>query len=626
MDPRLLEFYNRELLYVREMGGEFAREFPKIAGRLGLDGFECADPYVERLLESFAFMAARIHLKIDSEFPKFTDHLLEIVYPDYLSPTPSMAIVQFTPDAEEGTLVEGFTIERNTALRSILGPGDITACEYRTSQDVTLWPIQLDEAHYISRDAVATRLPPQFQDSKALLHLRFKTIGSINFCDLPIDALPLYLRGRDSRTMALYEQVFADAMGVMVAWDSPQGQQTKLLNKKPTAVGFSDTESLLRVSPKSFQGYRLLREYFSFQERFLFFELQGLKKALADCKARRVDVLIPLKKLQSRLENVVDSSNFGLFCTPAINLFPHRADRIHLSNTEVEYHLVPDRTRPMDLEVHSVLSVEAYDAQSQHAYAFRPFYEVTNAALESSSHRETYYTIRREQRNLSSRQRRKGPRTSYIGSEAYLSIVDAENAPYASNLDQLDVQILCTNRDLPLTMPVGKGQTDFTLETGAPVRSIRCLAGPSEPQPSLAFVSGDRSWRLISHLALNYLSIVDGDGKGAAALRELLSLYQSADDSAIDKRLEGLVSVESAPIVRRISQRGPLTFARGIEITLSFDESRFEGSGVFLLGAVLSDFFSKYVSINSFTQTVLRTLDRGEIMRWPINLGRRQIL
>lgn len=626
MDPRLLEFYNRELLYIREMGGEFARDYPKIAGRLGLDGFECADPYVERLLEGFAFLAARIHLKLDDEFPKFTDHLLEMVYPHYLSPTPSMAVVQFEAERDEGSLMEGYTLERGTPLRSLMGPSEQTACEYRTSQPVTLWPFQCFEASYSSRDVVSTRLPSKLKDTKAVLRLRLKASSGVTFDQLPIDALPIYLRGRDTRTMLLYEQIFADAQGVFLSWKNGTTEELTEANQPISPMGFSDEQALLPVVGRSFQGYRLLSEYFAFQQRFLFFELKGLNRALRNCTSNQVDILIPLRRLHTRLENVVDANNFGLFCSPAINLFPHHSDRIHINDAEVEYHVVPDRTRPMDFEIHSVLNVNGYNESDDTTERFRSFYEVNDSDIESGSTANKYYALRRTQRQLSSRQRRRGPRTSYVGSEVYLSIVDSENAPYATGLSQLDLQVLCTNRDLPITMPIGKSTTDFTLESGAPVRSIRCLAGPTEPKPSFSETAGDHSWRLISHLSLNYLSLVDGNGKGAAALREMLSLYQVAYEGESALQVEGLVSVDAKPLVRRLSTRGPLTFGRGLEVTVTCDESRFEGSGVFLLGAVLSDFFSKYVSINSFTQTVLRTLERGEVMRWPINIGRRQNL
>jgi type VI secretion system protein ImpG len=364
MDPRLLEFYNRELLYMREIGGEFARDFPKIAGRLGLDGFECADPYVERLLEGFAFLAARVHLKLDDEFPKFTDHLLEMVYPHYLCPTPSMAVVQFEADVEQGKLEEGFVLDRGTALRSLMGIGEQTTCEYRTSQPVTLWPFNIAEASYASRDVVATRLPGRMKDVKSVLRLRLKTSGGCLFSDLSTDRLPIYIRGRDTRTMLLYEQIFADAQGVVLSWMNGTTEETAEVKQPILPMGFDDSQSLLPVVSRSFQGYRMLSEYFAFEQRFLFFELTDLNRHLRRCKSNYVDIIIPLRRLQPRLENVVDRANFGLFCTPAINLFPHRADRIHVNDTEVEFHVVPDRTRPMDFEVHSVLGVTGHNRDS----------------------------------------------------------------------------------------------------------------------------------------------------------------------------------------------------------------------------------------------------------------------
>lgn len=622
----MLDYYNRELLFIREMGGEFSKEFPKIAGRLGLDSFECADPYVERLLEGFAFLAARVHLKLDDEFPKFTDHLLEMVYPQYLCPTPSMAIVQFEPDADEGTLVDGFEIKRGSSLKSLMGPGDQTSCEYRTSQSVTLWPIRIEQVVYSSRDAVDGRLPNRFQAAKAVLRFRLQSLNGSLFSQLPMDELPIYIRGRDARAMILYEQIFADAMGVVVGWGDGSKTEMTVLDSKILPMGFDEDQVLLPASPKSFEGYRLISEYFAFQQRFLFFQLNGLGKVLAKCPTNTLDISIPLRKLQNRMESVVDADNFGLFCSPAINLFPHRADRIQVTDSEVEYHVLADRTRPMDFEVHSVLDVSGYGDDSDMMKKFRPFHDINDVDIENSQSANAYYSLRRTQRQLSTKQRRKGPRTSYIGSEVYLSIVDSGNAPYSAELEQLDLRVLCTNRDLPITMPIGKSTTDFTVESGAPVRSIRCLAGPTEPKPSFSAMSGERSWRLISHLSLNYLSLVDGNGKGAASLREMLDLYQEAYEQSSVHQTDGIVSVASSPIVRRLSQSGPLTFGRGLEITLTLDESRFEGSGVFLLGAVLSDFFRKYVSINSFTQTVLRTVERGEVMRWPIRIGCRQIL
>ncbi|MCH5377035.1 MAG: type VI secretion system baseplate subunit TssF, partial [Planctomycetes bacterium] len=475
MDPLLLKYYNRELQYMREMGGEFAREFPKIAGRLGLDGFECADPYVERLLEGFAFLAARVQLKLDAEFPRFTEHLLETVYPHYLAPTPSMAVVRFQPDLTEGSLADGFPIPRHTSLRSVLGKGDQTACEYRTAHDTTLWPIELYEADYVSRDVAATELPPRFRKSRAVLRLRFRTTAGLTFDELALDSLPLFIRGGEERSLRLYEQVFANVTGMVFA--SPNDGTLAIMDSQNVRrVGFEDGQAMLPVSGRSFEGYRLLHEYFAFHQRFLFFELAGLSPAVRACSGDRMDVLIVFDRLESSLENVVDESNLSLFCTPAVNLFPHRADRVHLNHRESEFHIVPDRTRPLDLGVYQVNSVVGYEEDINRKQRFRPFYaasDVGDGEEGEDEEEKAYYTLRRTPRLLSSKERRFGPRTSFFGSEVFLALVDGRDAPYRHSLNQLEVMTLCTNRDLPLNMPVGKLNTDFTLEIRAPVDSIR---------------------------------------------------------------------------------------------------------------------------------------------------------
>ena len=623
MHPQFLEFYNRELQFIREMGGEFAREFPKIAGRLGLDGFECADPYVERLIESFAFMAARVHWKLDCEFPKFTDHLLEIVYPQYLAPIPSMAIAQFSPDLNEGSLKDGYRIPRGTSLNSLLGPNDQTPCEYRTCHEIDLWPLRCVEASYVSRDSASAKLPPGYQNAKALIRIKLAATGGNKFSDLKLDRLPFFLRGTSSRTNKLYEQIFCDALGVIIR--STKTGQERVLTQPIGSVGFEDESAMLPTHFNMFKGYRLLTEYFTFQQRFLFFEFLGLGEVLPSMGVEEIEILVPLKRLDAQLENLIDDSSFGLFCSPAINLFPHRADRIHLNHGSHDYHIVPDRTRPMDFEVHSVLQVDGYGQSLEKSVNFKPFYSLNDTEMDSNRvHRNAFYSLSRSTRNLSTKQKRRGPRSSYLGCESYLSIVDSDCAPFAPDLEQLEVMLLCTNRDLPLMIPIGKGSTDFVMESGAPIRSIRCVAGPTEPKPSFASTSGDRSWRLISHLSLNYLSLVEGEGAGA--LKELLSLYQDGLASGALDQTDSIVALECRPIMKRLSDFGPLSFGRGLEIKVQCDESRMAGSSAYLLGAVLSEFFAKYVSINSFTQTTLHTNERGEVKRWPAIIGRRRVL
>ena len=620
MDTRHLYYYERELLHLREMGGEFAREFPKIAGRLGLESYSCADPYVERLLEGFSFLAARIQLKIDAEFPRFTNHLLELVYPQYLAPTPSMAIVQMQPDLSEGSLADGFKLERGIALRSQVGKGDQTSCEFRTAHDVTLWPIELIDANYFSWSGDVGGLEvTRLGNIKAGLRLRLKATAGLKFNEIAMDRLTLYLRGSDGLPNRLIEQFLSNAAGMLtMPVRQPAASHRIIARSEIRARGFADEDALLPYGARSFHGYRLLHEYFSFPQRFQFIELGGLAPTLQACDADELDIVVLFNQINPAFEQVVSSANFSLFCTPAINLFPKRADRIHLNDKSPEYHVVPDRTRPMDYEVYQVLGVKGYGSGSEAQQRFLPFYSAND--LQSDAPQKAYYQIRRSQHLLSERQRRDGPRSSYLGSDVFLSLVDAAEAPYSSDLRQLGIETLCTNRDLVMSMPVGVGKTDFTVESSAPVLSVRCLSGPTVPAPS--FAEGETAWRLVNHLTLNYLSLLDdGEKEGATALRELLRLYCPINDLSAQGQIDGVRSISAQAIVRRLPVPGPITYARGLQVLLTLDDSAFEGSGAFLMGAVLEQFFTKYVSLNSFTETVIRTTRRGEIMKWPARVG-----
>ncbi|MEO1528504.1 MAG: type VI secretion system baseplate subunit TssF [Planctomycetota bacterium] len=623
MDPRLLNYYNQELQFVRESGAEFAQEYPKIASRLGIDTFDCADPYVERLFEGFALLAARIQLKLDAEFPRFTQHLMEMVVPHYLAPLPSMTVVEFQPDLTEGALAKGFKVPSGTVLQSLLGKGEQTRCTFRTAHDVTLWPLRLTEANYYSRDVAALSLPDD-ASVKAALVLRLESTAGLRFEQLSLETLPLFVRGGSDVPMRVFEQLLTNAIGLAIRPASGDQPWQVLHGKdKVKPIGFEDENALLPYGPRSFQGYRLLQEYFAFPERFMFANLTGLSNALGQIKDEAIEIAVLFDRRDSRLSNRVDETHFALFCSPAINLFEKRADRIHLSDRFSQYQVMPDRTRPIDFEVYQVTDVRGYGSSNDREQEFKPFYWMNDESADT--HDRAFYTVTRRPRMLSEKHRQYGPRSSYVGCETYLSLVDANEAPYSHELRQLGIDTLCTNRDLPLQMPVGVGETDFTLEISAPVEAVRCLAGPTKPEPSKTYENGQTTWRLISHLSLNYLSIADDDGS-AGVLRELLSLYSDVNDVLANKQIDAVCSVTSQAVTRPISSTGPLSFGRGLELTLTLDESGFEGTGAFLLAAVLNEFFAKYVSINSFTETVFRTTERGEVTRWPAKMGRRHTL
>lgn len=625
MHPRLLEYYNQELGHVREMGAEFARDFPKIAARLSMEGLEVADPYVERLLEGFAFIASRTQLKIDAEFPRFTQHLLEIVYPHYLAPTPAMMIVEFHPLVGDPALADGVALPRGSGLRSVIPKGEQTACEFRTAHDVTLWPIEISAAQYFS---YAPDLPlgqlGLANRVRSGLRMTLRAQGGLDFSRIRCDALQFFINGSDDLSGPLYELVHGQCIGALVL---SKGKPVRIVGNLCAAsiheIGFDDDQALLPYDRRSFQGYRLLREYFAFAERFHFFGVRGLLDVFARHAEPECELVLLFGASHPELEAIVDAASLSLFATPVVNLFARRADRIHLSESRFEHQLLVDRARPLDFEVFSVTAVKGMGDEAGDTTEFMPFYG--DLVHHDDSGARAYYTMRREPRMLSERQKRHGARSAYVGNEVFLSLVDQREAPYPLNLRQLAVEVLVTNRDLPLLLPIGSLNA-LMLQDAKPVSAIRVLRGPSRPRAGLA--EGDYAWRLVSHLSLNYLSLLNPDGdrrKAAAALRELLTLYADAADPAQRKRIDSLVGIDAKPVVRRLPLAGPITFGRGLAIELQVNEEAFGGAGSFLFGSVLEKFLARHVSINSFSQTVLNSESRGEVARWPARTGTRII-
>jgi len=621
MDPRLLRLYSDELTHLRERGAEFAREFPKIAARLSMDGVEVTDPYVERLLEGFAFLAARIQLKLDAEYPRLVQHLLEAVYPNFLAPIPSMMVVQLVPDANDPNLVHGTRVRRGSSVRSELPRGQNTLCEFRTAHEVTLWPIEIASAQYFSvaPDVPLARLPGGNR-ARGGLRLRLRALGGASLRELAIDRLPIHLAGADGVAYRLHELALGACIGSWVRpgkADAPASGWRGANSIAP--LGYAEDEALLPVTQRGFSGYRLLQEYAALPQRFLAFSIGELAARLARVDGAEAEIVLLFSRADAALESLVDAASLALFCTPAINLFHKRLDRIALTPANWEHHAVPDRTRPMDFEVHSIEGVTGFGTGSVAEQQFLPMY--ANLHTESRSH-GAYYTVRREPRVLSAPQKAHGPRSSYVGQEVFLALVDAHQAPYREDLRQIAISALCTNRDLPNLLPAGTAGSagGWSLDAAGAIAQVRCIAGPTRPQ--MRHAEGDIGWSLVSQLSLNYLSIAgDEPERAAAALRGMLALYGPSGDTGWAKQLDGLTALQARQVVRRLPMSGPLTFGTGIEVTASLDDMAFQGGSAFLLGCLLERFFARHVALNTFSETVLRTSARGEVMRWPARLG-----
>jgi len=616
----LLRYYKTELTYLRQMGGVFAERYPKVAKRLELGRDECADPHVERLIEAFAFLTARLQHEIDAEFPDITTALLDILYPQMANPIPSMAIAQFNVDPEQ-KMTTGFPIEKNTPLFADAADG--LSCRFRTCYPVTLWPLRVAEAEFENTRQFSF-LDAETNVAAALrLRLQCLTPGS-KFQDLELDRLRFYLSGEPMAVKTIYELLFCNLHNVAIQLpcaESPIYLGTGSIKQ----VGFGLDSDVLPYPPNAHPGYMLLQEYFAFPQQYFFFDLcfdqsnperLGGTNTLLDFldptnPTTSIDVLLLLNR-RPRENLVVDENTFRLGCTPIINLFPKTTEPIRLDHRSLEYPLVPDKRRERTTEVHSIVSVSASSNADDTTQRLEPFYSY-NHRMQATNHRAFWHA-----RRVASQ------RKDLRGTEMLLSFLDLDLQPSLPAMQTVYAHTLCTNRELARELPAG---AYLQIEQPAPLdpkRPIVCLEKPSEPlEPPL---KGATAWRLISHLSLNHLSLSE-DKDSLIALKEILRLYCSPDNHYHQQLIEGMTQMSCRKVVRHLGAEPWRGFCRGTEVTLVLDEDYYEGSGAFLFSAVLNSFLASYASVNSFTQLLVKSKQREGIWKqWKPMAGEEVIL
>jgi type VI secretion system protein ImpG len=630
MRDELLGYYERELIFLRRMGAEFARKYPKIATRLLLDEEKIEDPHVERMIEAFAFLTGRISLKLDDELPEITESFLNVLYPHYLSPIPSMAVVQMTIGSANDKMTSVQRLTRGAKLNS--RPVDGTPCQFRTAYDVDLFPIQLESA------ALESPAPKDGRGkySESFIRLSIRCNGDANLHEYRAgetgktpESLRFYIDGDPQLVFPLYEMIFNHATAVEFrAKETPISNKTlktitniQLRLPDPVIipakdglkqVGFRDTEAMLPFTKRSFSGYRLLTEYFAFPYKFLFFDIFGLDQAVARKFGSHFDILIHLKDVTPPAAPIT-AETFKLNCSPIVNLFQRTADPIYLSQQKYEYHVIPDVHRQSTTEIYSIDEVLTSDPRTNTVRTFSPFYSLRHAYGEQVD-KSFWYAARRQSQ-----------RPDDTGTEMFVSMVDSGFDPRVPAAEVLNVRTTCTNRDLPGRLLFGGKEGDFEVEGTALISRVRCLTKPTEtirpPQRRAA------QWRLISHLNLNYLSLVNGENGVPEALQEILLLYNFNDSAVTRKQILGLTAIESKKVVRQIGGRVGTGFVRGIQTTVTFDEAQFVGSGMFLFACILERFLGLYASVNSFNQMVMRSEQREDDVKiFPPRAGEQDLL
>ena len=624
MRDDLLLYYERELDYLRKMSAQFAEKNPKVAARLVLEPTKCEDPHVERLLEAFAFLAARVHLKIDDDFPEITESLLTVVYPQLIRPIPSMSIVEFEPDPEKGKMTTGLLIGRNTNLYS--RPVGGVPCTFRTCYDNVLWPLSVTAGEW----KVPARLQPPVKasDSSGAVRIELKCAPDVTFKQLKIDRLRFFLDGESGLINTLYECLLSKLNRIIVRDPTPGSKvrPVTLPASAVQAVGFSDKEGMVPYAPRSFAGHRLLMEYFSFPEKFFFVDFTGLESIWANGFKDAVEFIFLISEAEGdnrreRLELELSKKTFRLGCTPVVNLFTQVAEPIQLSQRRYEYQIVPDVRRPFATEVFSVDEVSGINTATQQSMNFEPFYSLKHSAR--GGQEQCYWLARRRVSN----------RPNDEGTDMFLSLVDLSSQPISPDANILSIRTTCTNRDLPSRLPFGNEDGDFEMEGTSSLKRIVARRKPTQPiRPP---IGKSAFWRLISHLSLNYLSLVEGDSQspepgkdapqqGKDALQQILRLYDFGRSAYSQNVIDSILRVRSKRHFARVSSWDGISFARGLRVELELDEDQFVGGGVYLFASIIERFLGISASLNSFTQLVVTTPQRKDVVHeWQPRAGRR---
>lgn len=579
----LLPYYERELVLLRHYGREFAERFPKVAAQLGMGRGGSDDPQVERLVQSVALLAARVSKRLDDDYPQFTESLLEMLFPHYLRPFPSCAVVRAAP-AEHGA--DWQRIPRGTEMESVAVQG--VRCKFRSAYDIAVGPLRLTGAGFSALHGAPAelRLPPE---ANAAIRITFEGTGG-----LPAPGpLRVFMDGEPSLCAALRDALFMHAVSACV--ETEEGVWVALPGVPLAAVGFEEEDALIPFGSRSQPAYRLLTEYFAFPEKFNFFalDLAAVQPPLpASCGRFTLHFILAGIRPDSqaaRMLHSLSAANMQLGCTPVVNLFSRPGEPITVTQRSTDYPVLANAHHASAYEVYSIDSVKLMrqSGKSGTAIEFRPFYSMRHG--EDGAQQGHYWVLRHDETLAA----------CSPGYEKRLSLVDADLAPLALAKDTLSLQLTCTNRDLPLKLRDSPLGAALSIAGGA--GGIK-LSFALRPAPPLRFGFGaGLQWRLISHLALNHHSLT---GEGLPAFREMLALYDLQQSATSQRQIAGITGLRSDPATAWLRHPRGASLAHGTEVRMTLDEDAFVGGGIHLFVQVIDHFLSMYAPVNSFVELV----------------------
>lgn len=595
---QLFKHYERELQTLRTLSREYAQRYPKVAARLQLGGDSCDDPHVERLIQAVALLSARVAKRLDDSYPQFTEALLNLLLPHYLRPFPSCAIARLPGPHEPGAAALP-ALPRGTKLES--APVNGVPCTFKTVYDVAPASVVLADARFSAPMRAPIDLRPGV-DITAALTLQFVSAQpGLPLRQAGTGKVRMYVDADASFCAALRDALFIHARHGYV--QCGENSPWNLLPGIPvTAAGFDVDDALLPVDARSHQAYRILTEYFAFPEKFNFLDIDlGALLAYVPETSTEVTLHLALGGVNpdddtARLLASLSQQHLLQGCTPVINLFEQAGVPIAHSLLSADYTVLAHGNHPQAFDIHSVERVHLVRQCGKDAVAseFLPFYALQHA---SGQQQARYWLMRRDEALA----------LCSPGHENAIALVNAEGDPFAVQHDVLSINLLCTNRDLPCTLRIGADGGDLFIPgstLGSAIRLLRRPTRPASPPHSTTL-----HWRLISHLSLNYHSLVL---EGAAGLREMLTLYDPAPSAVSRRQIAGIADLAQCETTAWIRHRRGSSLVHGTEIRLVLDEEAYAGAGLYLFVQVLDHFFGLYVHLNSFVELVILSQQSGK--------------
>lgn len=593
----MLRYFEEELALFGQYARAFRDRFPKPASELHIAGETYEDPSVARLIQSVALLSARIHKRLDDDYPKFTESLLESLYPHYLRPMPSYSIAQLV-DGGQGA-GEFAVIPRGTPLRSRQVEG--TVCQFRTVYPVVAGPLRITHAGFSLGSGVPRALH-SMRGVTAGIAIGFEAKGSVAaLCRRGGGRVRLFVDGEPALRAAFIDALFMRPPSACVQAEG--GTSWLALAASPLGLaGFGEEETVLPTPARSHPAFRLLTEYFTYPEKFGFIDvdLEAVAGVLpAGCE--RFTLQLGLARVAAdsdaaRLLAPLSARNLLPGCTPVVNLFRKGGDPIPLSYTRSDYPLAADSAHAAAFEIHSIDRVcvvrEARGARS--VTEFAPLYAVGHGEGRASGH---FWVARRDEMLAE----------ASPGHEVRLALLDPDFSPTEALGATISTELTCTNRDLPSQLRYGHPDGDLVAESLAGAAPFRLLRRPT---PACRFESGHGAhWRLVSHLALNYAGLTTA---GLAALQNMLALYDLPRSPVSRRQIAGIVGLEHGTVRAWLKTRPVSSLMPGVGIRMTVDEAAFAGSGLYVFAQVMDRYFALNSQLNCFTRLEIVSNQTGE--------------